>query len=96
MNYAIQKLVKPAIVPMTADQGAGRIMGTTQKKGIAYPFVPVCVFKRSNRQLLWETTSKADGSYTFRNLAVGLECFVTAFDPKREYNAVIADGVKAK
>ena len=43
-----------------------------------------------------EITSKADGSYAFRNIAVGLECFVVAFDPNNQYNAVIQDKVIAK
>lgn len=84
------------IIPQTADQGLGQIKGNIRKLGQNYSPVPVCVFKRSNRQLLWETTSKPDGSYAFRNIAVGLECFVVAFDPNNQYNAVIQDKVIAK
>ncbi|QKW83379.1 carboxypeptidase regulatory-like domain-containing protein [Acinetobacter sp. FDAARGOS_724] len=96
MGYAIVRLHKPIITALNADQGLGQIKGTTKKVGANYSPVPVCIFKRSNRQLLWETTSKADGSYAFRNIAVGLECFVVAFDPDEEYNAVISDKVVAK
>lgn len=81
---------------LNANQGFGQIKGTTKKVGANYSPVPVCVFRRDNRQLLWETKSKADGSYAFRNIAVGLECFVLAFDPNEEYNAVISDKVVAK
>lgn len=81
---------------MGGDQGFGQIKGATKKLGANYSPVPVCVFKRSNRQLLWETTSKPDGSYMFRNIAVGLECFVVAFDPNNQYNAVIQDNVVSK
>ena len=95
-GYTILKLQKPIISIANTDQGFGQIKGTTLAKNAVYPNVEVCVFKRSNKQLLWTTYSKADGSYAFRNIAVGLECFITAFDPKRNYNAVIADGVKAK
>ncbi|ENV98141.1 hypothetical protein F938_01200 [Acinetobacter bereziniae LMG 1003 = CIP 70.12] len=92
----LNKPSKRIITVLNSDQGFGQIKGSTKKLNVIYPGVEVCVFKRSNKQLLWTTLSKSDGSYAFRNLAVGIECFVTAFDPKREYNAVIADGVKAK
>ena len=85
-----------AIRSIGDDQGFGQIKGTILKKNAIFPNVEVCVFKRTNKQLLWTTTSKSDGSYAFRNIAIGLECFITAFDPQRNYNAVIADGVKAK
>ena len=93
MNYAIVRLPRPIITVLNADQGFGRIVGTTKKVGVNYSPVPVCVFRRDNRQLLWETKSKTDGSYAFRNIAVGLECFVVAFDPNNQYNAVIQDKI---
>lgn len=96
LGYSILKLPKPLITALSSDQGFGQIKGTTKKVGANYSPVPVCVFRRDNRQLLWETTSKVDGSYAFRNIAVGLECFVVAFDPNEEYNAVISDKVVAK
>ena len=96
MGYVIVRLPKPIISVLNSDQGFGQIKGTTKKVGANYSPVPVCVFKRSNRQLLWETTSKPDGTYAFRNIAKGLECFVVAFDPAGQYNAVITDKVVAK
>ena len=96
MGYKVMPLPKPIMTISTPDQGFGQIKGTTLKKNAIFPNVEVCVFKRTNKQLLWTTISKSDGSYAFRNIAVGLECFITAFDPQRNYNAVIADGVKAK
>jgi hypothetical protein len=87
---------KSIMTVLSVDQGFGKIKGTTKKVGINYSPVSVCVFRRDNRQLLWETTSKADGSYAFRNIAEGLECFVVAFDPNEEYNAVVSDKVVAK
>lgn len=95
-GYVILKLPRPIITILNTDQGFGQIKGTTKKIGVNYSPVPVCVFKRSDRQLLWETVSKPDGSYAFRNIAKGLECFVVAFDPNEEYNAVISDKVVAK
>lgn len=88
---------KPAYFITDEDMhGHGQIRGSTKKVGETYSPVPVCCFKRSNRQLIWETTSNPDGSYVFRNIAKGLECFVVAFDPNEEYNAVISDKVVAK
>ena len=84
------------IVAQNANQGLGQIKGTTKRVGENYSPVPVCVFRRDNRQLLWEIRSKPDGTYKFRNIAKGLECFVVAFDPNEEYNAVISDKVVAK
>lgn len=95
-GYLIARPPKLTSVAATADQGSGRIRGKTKKLGANYSPVPVCVFRRDNRRLLWETKSKADGSYAFRNIAIGLECFVVAFDPNEEYNAVISDKVVAK
>lgn len=92
----VARLQRPIITILDAVQGFGQIKGTTKKVGANYSPVPVCVFRRDNRQLLWEVKSKADGSYTFRNIAVGLECFVVAFDPNNQYNAVIQDNVVPK
>lgn len=78
---------------LNSSQGFGKITGTIKKLGKEYYPVPVCLFRRDNRQLLWETKSKPDGSYAFRNIAVGLECFVVAFDPNNQYNAVIQDKI---
>ncbi|HAK33125.1 MAG TPA: hypothetical protein DCM30_10700 [Acinetobacter radioresistens] len=95
-KYMILKLPKPLITISSPDQGFGCIKGTTKKLGQSYFPVPVCVFKRSTRQLLWETKSRSDGTYQFRNIAIGLECFVIAFDPNNQYNAVIQDKVVTK
>lgn len=91
---------KRIISVMNGDQGFGQINGVTTEDDAGgtkiFPNAQICVFKKSTRSLLWETTSKANGDYHVRNIAVGLECFVVAFDPNREYNAVIEDAVVAK
>ncbi|WP_347473221.1 carboxypeptidase regulatory-like domain-containing protein [Acinetobacter thermotolerans] len=92
----IPRVKEGMILSSNENQGTGRIKGSVKRTGDNYAGVPVCCFRRSNRLLLWETTSKNDGSYEFRNIAVGLECFVVAFDPNEEYNAVISDKVVAK
>jgi hypothetical protein len=96
MGYTIVKMPRLIITVLNKSQGLGQIKGTTKKVGANYSPVPVCVFRRDNRQLLWEAKSKANGSYVFRNIAKGLECFVVAFDPNNQYNAVIQDKVVAK
>lgn len=96
LGYAVAQYPQPILSVFNNNQGFGQIIGSTKKLGQNYSPVPVCCFKRSTRELLWETTSKPDGTYFFRNIAKGLECFVVAFDPSEEYNAVISDKVVAK
>jgi hypothetical protein len=82
------------IITMTnVNHGFGKINGTTKKLGTNYSPVPVCLFRRDNRQMIWETISKADGSYSFRNVALDLQYFIVAFDPNNQYNAVIQDKI---
>lgn len=90
------KVGRQIITVLNSDQGFGVVKGTVKKHGVNSASIPVCIFKRNSRALLWETQSKEDGSYLFRNIAVGLECFVVAFDPNEKYNAVISDKVVAK
>ena len=97
LNVAVIKRPKEGVIlSSNSNQGPGRIKGTIKRTGDDYANVPVCCFRRSNRLLLWETKSKNDGSYEFRNIALGLECFIVAFDPNNQYNAVIQDKVIAK
>ena len=96
MGYVVGSFSKQIMVILNNNQGFGVVKGTTKKLGQNYSPVPVCCFKRSTRQLLWETVSKPDGTYSFRNIAVGLECFVVAFDPNGQSNAVISDKLVAK
>ncbi|HQZ60048.1 MAG TPA: hypothetical protein PLQ39_10255 [Acinetobacter sp.] len=89
----IPNIGKRMITVLNSNQGFGKVGGTIKKLGQNYSPVPVCLFRRDNRLLLWETKSKPDGSYSFRNVAVGLECFAVAFDPNNQYNAVIQDKI---
>lgn len=90
------KGVKTLYIPINSNNGLGKIKGETQKKGVIYPGVEVSVFKRSDKTPLWTVLSKSDGSYEFRNILKGLECFVVGFDPNGQYNAVISDKLVAK
>lgn len=92
-GYLVVPQAKCIITSTSVNHGYGKIDGTTKKLGANYSPVPVCLFRRSTRTLIWETTSKPDGSYSFRNVAVGLDCFVIAFDPNEQYNAVIQDKI---
>jgi hypothetical protein len=95
-KYVIAKPVKALITSLNEDQGAGTVEGITQKMGQVCPDVEISIYKRSDKTLLWTTTSDQNGKYKMRNLALGLECFVIAFDPNNQYNAVIQDKVVAK
>lgn len=96
MGYAVLGMPRPIVSVANSNQGLAAIKGTVKRVGNNYAEVPVCCFRRSNRTLLWEVKSQPDGSYFFRNIAPGLECFIVAFDPNNEYNAVISDKVVAK
>lgn len=91
MRYSNLKISKPIMVIINENQGFGKIEGSTKKLGANYASVTVCAFKKETRQMLWETKSKSDGTYSFRNIALGFECFIVAFDPNNQYNAVIQD-----
>lgn len=94
------RMHKRLVTILNNNQGFGQINGITTEDDTdgtkLFPDAQICVFKKSTRELLWETKSKANGSYHVRNIAVGLECFVVAFDPNRKHNAVIQDVVVAK
>ncbi|MHA3104606.1 hypothetical protein [Acinetobacter sp. ANC 3791] len=94
--FIMPSIGKKIITVANENQGFGVAKGTVKKLGKIYPSAQVCLFRKDTRALLWETTSKSDGSYSFRNLAIGLECFVVAFDPAQKYNAVIQGKVKIK
>lgn len=94
-HIVIPQFGRKIITVLEVNQGFGIVRGKTLKQGKNYSPVPVCIFRKDNRQLLWETKSKLDGSYSFRNIVVGLNCFVVAFDPNNQYNAVIQDNVVA-
>lgn len=95
-NYVQMRLRGAPFLATSSLHGGAKIKGATKKIGVAYSPVPVCCFSRADRQLIWETKSKENGTYEFRNIARGLECFVIAFDPNNQYNAVIQDKVIAK
>lgn len=90
-GYQTFRPMRKVLSVLSADQGMGRVSGVVEKNGVILADCPVMVFKKSNRLLLWEIRSRADGSYNFRNILEGMECFIVAFDPANQYNAVIQD-----
>jgi hypothetical protein len=96
LKYTQMRLPKFIQISTHPNHGFGLIKGTTRKVGEVFPSAQLCVFRRDNKQLIWETRSKSNGTYVLRNIAKGLECFVVAFDPNNQYNAVISDKVVAK
>lgn len=86
----------PLFCPRTTNQGFGRIKGSVKKTGLNYSNAKVCCFNRVSKTLIWEVSSDKSGTYLFRNIAKGLECFVIAFDPANQFNAVIQDNVVPK
>jgi len=95
-KYVVIKPGKRILTVLNANQGFGQIKGSVQKLGINYNNATLVLFRKSTRSALWETKPKNDGSYTIRNIAVGLECFIVGFDNSSEYNAVIQDALVAK
>lgn len=96
-HYCILRKIGARLIIMSnSSHGFGQIKGTTKKQNAIYPNVQVCLFRRNDRQLLWETTSRPDGSYAFRNISAGMECFVVGFDPVKQLNIVSQDSVVPK
>lgn len=95
-RYAVLTAFLSVYVQTSTDHGKGGLEGVIKLKGLPHPHCPVHVFNKSSLVKIWSTTSDLNGVYVFRNMAVGLECFVIAFDPNEEYNAVISDKVVAK
>ncbi|WP_180176907.1 carboxypeptidase regulatory-like domain-containing protein [Acinetobacter sp. YH12039] len=87
---------KPMSLQTEVVHGIGRIEGMVRSGGLPCGNMSVQVFKRDNKTLLWETKTTTDGVFKFRNIAVGLECYVMVFDPNREKNAKVKDLIVAR
>lgn len=90
------RLSRPFITVLDSNQGFGRIEGQVRTNGLARSNLSVQVFKRDNKQKLWETKTTSAGVFKFRNIAVALECYVMVFDPDREKNAQVKDMIVAR
>lgn len=94
--FLMPSMGKKIITVSNANQGFFILKGSVKKLGADYAGASLCLFKKSTRELLWETKPKKDGSYQFRNLANDMPCFIVAFDDQMKFNAVIQDMVIPK
>ena len=78
------------------DNVIGAVAGSVKKLSALYVGAYVCVFNKSNFQLIALVKPNKDGFYKFNGLSTTMELFVIGFDEFKKFNAVIADGVKAK
>jgi hypothetical protein len=77
------------------DQEKGLIIkGEVKKQGLPTP-CRVRLYERVTGQILRDIATDATGNYEFDHL-VNIAYYVTAFDPKRQFNAVIQDNVRPK
>lgn len=95
-GYLISEFPQGILTETSANHGRGVVKGTIKRLEVVDSGTPVCIFNKASRTLIWETKSRADGSYLFKNLNKNIDCFVIAFDPNNQYNAVIQDRVVPK
>lgn len=72
------------------------IKGSTKKLGEKYKDCLVVLYNKVNLQPIAVKKPDADGSYQVYGLNNSLDCFLVAFDSKKQYNAVIQDNVVPK
>ena len=96
-QFVRNKPGRPASLFVT-KLGSGAIKGTTKKLNQPISNVRVRLYERNNgnKLHLGDTSSDKNGSYMFLNLPNDRDFYVVGIDPAKKYNAVIADGVRAK
>lgn len=96
-NVIVQPIpVRSILVSTNQDQGMGRIEGMVRDGGLPKVGVPVHLFNRSTKSLLWEVKTDTYGKFKFKNIAPGLECYVIVFDTNRKNNAKVKDMIIAR
>lgn len=68
------------------------IKGTIFKHGVNYAHQKVCLYSRTNNQLIAITTSDESGNYAFR-VSSATPVYIVALDHQQQFNAVIQDSV---
>lgn len=96
MGYVQMRLPRPYMMVSSSEHGNGRIEGMVRQDGVPYKNLKIQVFNRNTKTLIWQTTTAQDGRFKFRNIAVGLECYVMVFDPLKEKNAKVKDLIIAR
>lgn len=77
------------------DQEKGLIIkGAVKKQGLPLP-CRVRLYERATGQILRDIATDEQGNYEFDHL-VKIAYYITAFDPLRQFNAVIQDNVVPK
>lgn len=72
------------------------VKGSVKKLGVNYQEATVALYSKTNLLPILAIKPKIDGSYQFFGLNNSINCFIVAFDNKKQYNAVIQDGVVPK
>lgn len=93
LGYTRMSIGKPKILVLNSDQGLGQIKGVVSKENALIKDATIKVFKASTNTLLWSVKTNANGQYALRNLAVGMNVFVTASLPDDNSDAMIHDKI---
>lgn len=72
------------------------IKGSIKKLGIQYENALVVLYSKTNFNPIAMRRPDANGAYEVNGLNNTVDCFITAFDLSKQYNAVIQDGVVPK
>ena len=96
LKYVQMRLPKYLQIATHPNHGFGRIEGFVRQEGEPYPNLVIQVFKRIDKTLLWETRTKSNGQFKFRNISKGMDCYVMVFDPNKEKNAKVKDLIVAR
>lgn len=72
-----------------------RIKGSIKKLGANYAHQKVCLYSRTNNQLIAITTSDESGNYAFR-VSSAAPVYIVALDHQQQFNAVVQDNVVPK
>lgn len=72
------------------------IKGSTKKLGKKYQDATVVLYNKANLLPIAVRKPDQNGNYQFLGLNTDLKTFITAFDDKQQFNAVIQDNVVPK
>ncbi|ENX13287.1 hypothetical protein F895_02591 [Acinetobacter sp. CIP 64.2] len=89
-NYFIQNL------GFGSKNTVASIKGTTKKLSVNYEDARVALYNKANLSPIAIRKPDINGVYHFNGLNNSINCFIVAFDNKKQYNAVIQDGVVPK
>lgn len=73
-----------------------KIKGSVKKLGAPYQDGTIVLYSKTNFQPIAVTRPDKNGDYRFLGLNNNLKTFITAFDRRQEFNAVIQDNVVPK